>query len=164
MKLRKFKLSDAERVAALLGDKAVSEWTVNIPYPYSASDAAEWIKRTAASDEKNPFAVELNGELVACVAYWPHGENAVEVGYWVGKEYWGQGIATASVQMLLSDESFPETREVVAKVMNGNIGSERVLLNCGFEFLRECIVTKQGRKIDGRFFIKPASDEPASDI
>lgn len=149
-----FKLSDAERIAELVGDKSVSKWTANIPYPYSKSDAEEWIKRTAENKTRNPFAVELNNQIVACVSYWPHGTEALEVGYWVGKKYWGNGIATASLNMLLSSNYLPVVSKVVAKTMVGNIGSQKVLLKCGFEFTEACLISKQGQKIGGNFYTK----------
>lgn len=154
MKLRKFKLSDAERVAELVGDRAVSQWTTNIPYPYGKTDAEEWIQRTENNNHRNPFAVELDHQIVACISYWPHDSNAIEVGYWVGKEYWGNGIATASLAMLLSSNNFPATSKIVAKVMEGNIGSEKVLLKSGFEFTAKCVISKYGREISGNFYTK----------
>ena len=153
MKLREFTLNDAERVAYLVGDKAVSEWTVNIPYPYDRSDAKEWIERTASSDERCPFAIELNGAVVGCVSFWPHGKEAVEVGYWVGKEYWGQGIATQALKMLMSKSTFPAVPEVVAKAMKENIGSKRVLSKCGFKLKKECLIPKLGSQIEGCLYI-----------
>lgn len=109
MLLRAFRIDDAERVAELVGDKSVSEWTANIPHPYAVEDAIEWIKFTQSNDERNPFAVEVNGEIVACVSFWPHDFGASEVGYWVGRKYWGKGIATeALVQLFFPDLIFQQ--------------------------------------------------------
>jgi len=52
-----------------------------------------------------------------------------EVGYWLGREYWGQGIATRALALFLQEES---TRPLVAHVAQHNIGSRRVLEKCGF--------------------------------
>lgn len=52
-----------------------------------------------------------------------------EVGYWLGKEYWGQGIATEALQEFLKQI---ETRPLYAHVAKHNIGSRRVLEKCGF--------------------------------
>ncbi len=153
MKLREFTLKDAQRVSYLLGDKAVSEWTANIPYPYDKSDAKEWIERTVSSNERHPFAIELNGTVVGCVSFWPHGKEAVEVGYWVGKEYWGQGIATQALKILMSNSTFPNVTEVVAKVMKGNIGSKRVLSKCGFKLKKACLIPKLDSQIEGCLYI-----------
>lgn len=154
MKLRTFKLSDAERIAELVGDKEVSRWTANIPYPYSKADAEAWIKMTEDNNDKYPFAVELNNQIVACVSFWPYGDDALEIGYWVGKEYWGKGIATEAVRMLLSSDHFSDVSKVVAKTMAENKGSQKVLLKCGFEFVETCTVLTKGKKVSGNFYTK----------
>ena len=87
MKLRKFTIQDANRVASLVGDESVSKWTLNIPFPYSELDAIDWINNSAKSPDRHPFAVEIGDEIVACVSFWPYDENTNEVGYWVGKSY-----------------------------------------------------------------------------
>lgn len=160
MELRRFTLRDAQRVADLVGDKSVSQWTSNIPHPYTVSDAKEWIHRTESSSDRKPYAVELGGEIVACVSYWPYNEHSVEIGYWVGRAYWGQGIATQALTMLLSSDNFPKVPKVVARIMDGNIGSERVLQKCGFKFETDCVITQPNRQIKGLFFSKIKKRQP----
>ena len=52
-----------------------------------------------------------------------------EVGYWIGKEYWGKGIATLALAEFLKQI---ETRPLYAHVAKHNIASRRVLEKCGF--------------------------------
>jgi RimJ/RimL family protein N-acetyltransferase len=52
-----------------------------------------------------------------------------EVGYWLGKEYWGNGIATRALEEFLKHI---ETRPLYAHVAKHNIASRRVLEKCGF--------------------------------
>jgi RimJ/RimL family protein N-acetyltransferase len=52
-----------------------------------------------------------------------------EVGYWLGKEYWGKGIATHALMEFLK---LIETRPLYAHVAKHNIASKRVLEKCGF--------------------------------
>jgi RimJ/RimL family protein N-acetyltransferase len=52
-----------------------------------------------------------------------------EVTYWIGREHWGQGVATAALRALLSIA--PE-RPVHARVAADNAASIRVLQKCGF--------------------------------
>ena len=52
-----------------------------------------------------------------------------EVGYWLGKEFWGKGIATQALKDFLKDI---KTRPLYAHVAKHNIGSKRVLEKCGF--------------------------------
>ena len=55
--------------------------------------------------------------------------GAREVGYWLGKEYWGNGIATQALTDFLQ---YIETRPLFAHVAKHNIASQRVLEKCGF--------------------------------
>lgn len=52
-----------------------------------------------------------------------------EVGYWIGKEFWGQGIATRALAAFLG---LVKARPLFAHVAKHNIGSRRVLEKCGF--------------------------------
>ena len=57
-----------------------------------------------------------------------------QVGYWVGKEFWGKGIATKALAEFLNQV---KTRPLVAHVAKHNIASRRVLEKCGFTLTRE---------------------------
>ncbi|MFT3893310.1 MAG: GNAT family protein [Anaerolineales bacterium] len=57
-----------------------------------------------------------------------------EVGYWVGKEYWNQGIATQALLAFLDQVPLRPLRASVAK---HNRGSLRVLEKCGFRLIGE---------------------------
>ena len=57
-----------------------------------------------------------------------------EVGYWIGKEYWGKGIATRALTVFLDHV---KTRPLYAHVARHNIGSRRVLEKCGFTIVGE---------------------------
>ncbi|MFQ4140368.1 GNAT family N-acetyltransferase [Nodosilinea sp. PGN35] len=97
--LRPFGLADGLAVVALAGDRAVAENTLSIPHPYSAAEAEEWIsQRSAAWAEKKSinWAITLpEGTLCGSVglALYP-AYNMAELGYWIGRPYWGQGYAT----------------------------------------------------------------------
>jgi ribosomal-protein-alanine N-acetyltransferase len=157
LKLREFSKEDAETVATLVGDRDLSRWTSSIPHPYTLQDACDWITRLTADRERQSFAVELKGELVSCMAFWPHDDHSVEVGYWVGKPYWGRGIGSRALQALLASAVFPADKAVVAKVMTGNTGSQKVLLNNGFSFVRDCAINKNGKNVKAKFFVKDNS-------
>jgi RimJ/RimL family protein N-acetyltransferase len=62
---------------------------------------------------------------VAC--FGPSDERLI--GYWIGREYWGKGIATRALELLLQE--VPE-RPIFAHVAKHNTGSIRVLEKCGF--------------------------------
>jgi RimJ/RimL family protein N-acetyltransferase len=72
--------------------------------------------------------VELDGEVAGNVVSWPSEEGRL-VGYWIGREYWGRGIATAALRGLLD---VIRERPLLALVAAQNAGSIRVLEKCGF--------------------------------
>lgn len=59
-----------------------------------------------------------------------------EVGYWIGREHWGRGYATAALRLLLEEVT---ERPVFAHVALDNIGSRRVVEHCGFTLVDEVI-------------------------
>lgn len=157
IQLRPFTLDDAASVANLVGDEAVSKWTSNIPFPYSEQDAIEWISHTSSNSVRKPNAVELDGLLVGCVSYWPHQPGGFEVGYWVGREFWGKGVCTEALKRLISRSDFPVREDIFAKVMLQNIGSQRVLEKCGFSFLAKDTIFKNDREIEAKFYVRRAA-------
>lgn len=57
-----------------------------------------------------------------------------EVGYWLGKEFWGKGIATQAVTQFLAQISL---RPLYARIAYDNHASRRVLEKCGFVYCGE---------------------------
>jgi RimJ/RimL family protein N-acetyltransferase len=56
------------------------------------------------------------------------------VGYWIGRNYWGRGVATAALKLMLDEYPF---RPLYARVAADNAGSIRVLQKCGFAAVGE---------------------------
>ena len=73
-------------------------------------------------------AVEADGRLAGNVVSFGH-EGRREVGYWIGREFWGAGVATAALAAFLDLET---ARPLYAGVARWNAGSLRVLEKCGF--------------------------------
>lgn len=63
-----------------------------------------------------------------------------EVGYWIGQEYWGKGIATRALSIFLGRD---RNRPLHAHVAKPNIGSIRVLQKCGFTITGEVTVSDE---------------------
>ena len=57
-----------------------------------------------------------------------------EVGYWLGRQHWGQGVATKALAAFLAQVS---VRPLYAHVAKHNRGSLRVLEKCGFAIIGE---------------------------
>ncbi len=88
---------------------------------------AHWAKIMA--DDNNILKTILYGDQVAGnIVSWEHsGER--EVGYWLGRSFWGKGIATRALEMFLE---LVTARPLYAYVAKHNLASIRVLEKCGF--------------------------------
>lgn len=73
-------------------------------------------------------AIVLDGHVAGSIVSWEQ-DGEREVGYWLGKEFWGQGIATRALAEFLKVVT---TRPLIAHVAKHNIGSKRVLEKNGF--------------------------------
>lgn len=105
--LRAFALADMPRLVALAGNYEVAKNTLNIPHPYREEDARRWVHITQENYQQQTgyaFAIELQaaGELVGGIGLTldPRFDRA-EAGYWLGQEYWGQGLASEALAALL---------------------------------------------------------------
>lgn len=70
----------------------------------------------------------FDGRVAGNIVSW-QGSGQREVGYWLGKEYWGKGIATQALSEFLTHVT---ARPLYAHVAAHNIASIRVLEKCGF--------------------------------
>ena len=57
-------------------------------------------------------------------------EGERDVGFWIGRDHWGNGYATAALRAFLLDVDLH--RPLHAHVVDHNVGSRRVLVKCGF--------------------------------
>jgi RimJ/RimL family protein N-acetyltransferase len=71
--------------------------------------------------------IVFEGQVVGNVVSWPRDERRY-VGYWLGREFWGKGLATRALAELVEELDRP----LYAEVSTTNIGSIRVLEKCGF--------------------------------
>ncbi|HVU89709.1 MAG TPA: GNAT family protein [Pirellulales bacterium] len=72
--------------------------------------------------------IVVKGEVAGNVVGWEQCREP-RVGYWLGKEYWGRGIASAALSQFLMHAT---ARPLYARVAKQNIASIRVLQKCGF--------------------------------
>ncbi len=138
VKLRKLIPTDAAQVAALCNNKRI--WDClrdHVPYPYHESDALLFIEDCMTDDPPVRFGVEYEGVLCGCIGLVPQVDIyrlSAEMGYWFGEPFWGRGIATVAVKLILEYGFFALNLErIYASVFDFNEASKRVLLKNGFE-------------------------------
>jgi RimJ/RimL family protein N-acetyltransferase len=93
---------------------------------------AHWT-RILADETVIKKTILFDGHVAGNVVSFVHsGER--EVGYWVGKNFWGKGVATEALSVFLGHV---ETRPLYAHVARHNVASIRVLQKCGFRISGE---------------------------
>jgi RimJ/RimL family protein N-acetyltransferase len=108
---------------------------------------AHWAKIRADPDNYMR-TVEADGTVAGNVLSW-HGDEGRLIGYWIGREFWGKGVATAAVSAMLDEI---DERPLIAFVAPQNVGSIRVLEKCGF--------VRVGEDEEGFVFRLDAAAEP----
>ena len=88
-----------------------------------------WAKRFQGDDSGIVRTVTVDGAVAGNVMSWPDAEVGRLLGYWIGREFWGQGVATAAVGAFLAEV---RERPIYAFVAAHNGGSQRVLEKNGF--------------------------------
>ncbi len=88
---------------------------------------AHW-KRILKDETVRVKTIVVDGAVAGNVVTFQR-DGKTEIGYWLGREYWGRGIATQALEEFLAaiDE-----RPLYAGVAQHNAGSIRVLEKCGF--------------------------------
>ncbi len=107
----------------------VPEATQMAAFPSRTREAfmAHWAKILV---NKNGIikTILFDGHVAGNILSWEQSDKW-EVGYWLGKEFWGKGIATKALAEFLD---IVKIRPLFAHVVKHNIGSQRVLQKCGF--------------------------------
>ena len=91
-------------------------------------DYVAHIDKIQASPDNIIRIIENEGKIVGFALSWLAGEGRT-LGYWIGREFWGQGFASQGLALLLQE--LPE-RPLIAHVADSNLGSKRVLEKNGF--------------------------------
>lgn len=121
---------------------------VDIFYEQQLDDEATAMAAFPARDREAHFAhwnkilnvdsnvtrtVEADGKVVGNIGSWVQ-DGEREIGYWIGKEHWGRGIATAALGAFVG---VIDERPLYGWVARHNSGSIRVLEKAGFVFDRD---------------------------
>lgn len=134
--LRALEPSDAPEVTRLVNDYSVAGNLARVPFPYRDGLALEWIASTREQIEKGTgyhLAITRDGALVGCIGLTLDRSAGAELGYWVGRKYWGQGIAReAGAGLLEWAERCLGLTQLHASALVDNAASQAVLRRLGF--------------------------------
>jgi 8-oxo-dGTP diphosphatase len=134
--LRPLEAGDAKALTRLVNDYSVAGNLARVPFPYREGLAEEWIASThaqIAGGDAWHLAITRDGTLVGCVGLTPKKDALPELGYWVGRKFWGYGIAREAAAALLDwAERRHGMREFRASALSDNAASQAVLRRLGF--------------------------------
>jgi len=128
---RRIEARDASRITALAGEWDVARMTSRIPHPYSLLDADHWIASIATDEFVR--GVEHEGNLIGAVGFIEVEPAQAEIGYWIGKAWWGNGYGTEAARALM-DYCFGECgiRRLTCGHFVDNTASARVITKLDF--------------------------------
>ena len=134
--LRGVSHADAPAIAELANDLSVGGMTATLPYPYRPADAEAFVAKAQRFDPRKDavFAVEHRQfGLVGMIGFHEKEPRRAEVGYWLGRPFWGRGYATEALTAALRWVKFDWRRHVVwAGHFADNRASGQVLVKAGF--------------------------------
>jgi [ribosomal protein S5]-alanine N-acetyltransferase len=158
--LRRWEYSDKTSLIRHANNKQVSRnLRDRFPYPYTDADANAFLAAAGAPNSRDlVYAIVIGREAVGGIGVHPRKDverHSAEIGYWLGEDFWGRGIATAAVRRL-SHYALrePEIYRIFATVFASNPASARVLEKAGFvrEGLMSHAVFKDGMLIDAALY------------
>jgi RimJ/RimL family protein N-acetyltransferase len=161
--LTEIRPEDKADLVQRLNDREIYETTLRIPYPYCEAHAEQWLVQNAEVTKQQGQPVNwairnAEGRLIGGLGFrdFEIGKShRAEIGYWLAKPFWGQGIMTAVVgaACAFAIREWGLVR-ITAEVFATNRASARVLEKNGF--VEEGYARKQHRKdglfIDARLF------------
>jgi RimJ/RimL family protein N-acetyltransferase len=150
--VRSWRESDAPSLARHANNRKV--W-INLrdrfPHPYTLDDARAFLAYACAKQPETFFAIAVGGDAVGGIGFTLHDDVervSAEVGYWLGEEYWGRGIAAEALKALTEHAVREhELTRLYAVPLAWNPASFRVLEKAGYVF--ECRMRRSAIK-DGK--------------
>lgn len=144
--LRPFTLDDAPAVEQLAGDRDVAATVLPIPHPYELRMAEDWIGQQEEQfrrGEEVTWAIALlpgpggpPPSLIGSISLRVNREHEhAELGYWIGKPYWGQGFATEAARAVIGyGFSVLNLNRIYARHMKQNTASGHVMEKAGMTY------------------------------
>ena len=117
-----------------------------------------WTTNILDNDAGRKRTVLLDGEVVGNMLSWEQSGDTL-VGYWIGRDYWGRGVASRALALFLAEV---DERPLHAYVAAHNAGSIRVLEKCGFRIVRAQTIEESGVRIDECLYRLDADPESAA--
>ena len=145
LELRKFKMSDLDRIMKIFPDKKITDaiglTLSSNPPKITRKFEKKWLKESIAEYKKKKpskwnLAIISNGIYIGNMGTHKinYENESTEIGYWIGKKYWGNGIATKALKLFIKElnKKF-KLKRIVGFAFTFNPASKRVMEKCGFK-------------------------------
>ncbi|MFN8575056.1 MAG: GNAT family protein [Gemmatimonadaceae bacterium] len=153
--IRDWREGDLDRLVRLADNRKI--WLTlrdRFPSPYTREAGKEWLAAVQAASPPTSFAIAVDDQLAGSIGVIPGTDiyaRTAEVGYWLGEEYWGRGLAAEALTGFAPwvAQQFNLLRLWAAVFVN-NPGSARVLEKAGFvrDATFKNAAVKDGRVMD----------------
>jgi RimJ/RimL family protein N-acetyltransferase len=142
--LRPLGESDIDPMVEALDDFDISRNLARVPYPYHRDDALDFLSFVSSNDKQSHFSAICKRQtpkvLLGVISYeWSEEKRNAELGYWLSKPHWGQGLMTEAAIAVVK-HAFTENHhpELVSCFHDDNPFSGRILSRVGFERVGAC--------------------------
>lgn len=155
--LRPLSVDDLTDIARLAGEWEIASMTARIPYPYTPHDARQWLEGLeegefvrAISLADEAAGAHVPRDLLGITGYLPSSDGAsAEIGYWIGKPYWGRGYATEAAHALIGYAFSRGGFEALTCChFADNHASARVIEKLGFTSTGTCSCWCEARRVE----------------
>ncbi|WP_370676311.1 GNAT family N-acetyltransferase [Pleomorphomonas sp. PLEO] len=140
--LRPLEQDDAEALAVYLGDIEVARWLVRVPHPFTVEDASDFIGQccmTASLGTATTLGLVVRGDdraIVRGIVALHSLDTRPEVGFWLGRPFWGHGLMSEAVDATLTwAYANLDIDAIIAGAFHGNIASLTIQARQGFEVI-----------------------------
>ncbi|OAB80473.1 GNAT family N-acetyltransferase [Cochleicola gelatinilyticus] len=138
--LNELKAQDIPDIVKYASNKNISEFTQNVPFPYSEKDAVFWINMAREGFKKGT-------NLIFAIRHKPENQfiggiglsietksNRAEIGYWIAEPFWNKGYITeASKAVIKYSFKVLKLQKVTSSHFNSNPASGRVMRKNGMK-------------------------------
>jgi len=130
--------SDAANIALFVGDKRVAMNLAVVPYPYPKGAAESYIAYSRAEETTEIiWGIDMDDALIGMISLSPKEGGVGNIGYWLAPQLWGGGLMSEAMGAVVNYARKAQFKRLFASVHQGNEGSVKVLMKCGFSYIGE---------------------------
>ena len=158
--LTKILATDQEAVIHHLADPTIAAAMLDVPFPFRETEFETLMTIVAAKEAEGDHPMYLairqsDGWMIGAITFSRvFDDQFLELGYWLAKPWWSQGIMTVAVRAASHHAFFKwEADVILASCFRSNVASQRVLEKCGFRNQGQHQLVKDGESIEAWFYV-----------